>query len=138
MTDASKSETPLRATFKIKLNGETVSIATVGQAYQFLTNLSSIEWIEFKSLHDDAISALQGAADNAMLTVQATSALSRAQCRRPPCCSGMGGTIRTTIRCSVRCYDGPRLSGQRRQPLSRPDLGEEAVDLAGEILRLRR
>jgi hypothetical protein len=75
MTDASKSETPLRATFKIKLNGETVSIATVGQAYQFLTNLSSIEWIEFKSLHDDAISALQGAADNAMLTVQATSAL---------------------------------------------------------------
>ena len=70
MTDASKSETPLRATFKIKLNGETVSIATVGQAYRFLTNLSSIEWIEFKSLHDDAINSLQGAADNAMLTVQ--------------------------------------------------------------------
>jgi hypothetical protein len=75
MIDALKSETPLRATFKIKLNGETVSIATVGQAYQFLTNLSSIEWIEFKSLHDDAISALQGAAENAMLTVQATNAL---------------------------------------------------------------
>jgi hypothetical protein len=75
MTDASKSETPLRATFKIKLNGETVSIATVGQAYQFITKLSSIEWIEFKSLHDDAISALEGAAGNAMLTVQATNAL---------------------------------------------------------------
>ncbi len=66
MTDVSKSETPLRATFKIKLNGETVSIATVGQAYQFITKLSSIEWIEFKSLHDDAIGALEGAAGNAM------------------------------------------------------------------------
>ena len=75
MTEASKSETPLRATYKIKLNGETVSIATVGQAYQLITNLSSVEWIEFKSLHDDAISSLQGAAGNAMLTVQATNAL---------------------------------------------------------------
>ncbi|SIO56848.1 hypothetical protein SAMN05443247_08389 [Bradyrhizobium erythrophlei] len=75
MTEASKSETPLRATFKIKLNGATVSIATVGQAYQFITNLSSIEWMEFKSLHDDAINSLQGAAGNAMLTVQATNAL---------------------------------------------------------------
>jgi hypothetical protein len=75
MTDVSKSETPLRATFKIKLNGETVSIATVGQAYQFITKLSSVEWIEFKSLHDDAISALEGAAGDAMLTVQATNAL---------------------------------------------------------------
>ncbi len=75
MTDVSKSETPLRATFKIKLNGQTVSIATVGQAYQFITNLSSIEWMEFKSLHDDAINSLEGAAGNAMLTVQATNAL---------------------------------------------------------------
>jgi hypothetical protein len=75
MIDPSKSETPLRATFKIKLNGQTVSIATVGQAYQFITNLSSIEWMEFKSLHDDAINSLQGAAGNAMLTVQATNAL---------------------------------------------------------------
>lgn len=75
MTDVSKSETPLRATFKVKLNGETVSISTVGQAYQFITKLSSVEWIEFKSLHDEAVNALQGAADNAMLTVQATNAL---------------------------------------------------------------
>jgi hypothetical protein len=75
MIDTSKSETPLRATFKIKLNGQTVSIATVGQAYQFITNLSSIEWMEFKSLHDDAINSLHGAAANAMLTVQATNAL---------------------------------------------------------------
>jgi hypothetical protein len=75
MSDASISETPLRTTFKIKLNGKTVSIATVGQAYQFLTNLSSIEWMEFRSLHVDAISWLQGAADNAMLTVPATNAV---------------------------------------------------------------
>ncbi len=63
MSDTSKSDTPLRATFKVKLNGETVSIATVGQAYRFITNLSSVEWMEFRSLHDDAVS------------VQATAAL---------------------------------------------------------------
>lgn len=75
MSDTSKSDTPLRATFKVKLNGETVSIATVGQAYRFITNLSSVEWMEFRSLHDDAVSALEKAADNAMMTVQATAAL---------------------------------------------------------------
>ena len=73
--DVSNSETPLRATFKINLNGKTVSIGTVGQAYRFITNLSSIEWIEFKSLHADAVRTLQEAAENAMLTVQATAAL---------------------------------------------------------------
>ena len=73
--EVSDSDTPLRATFEINLNGKTVSIGTVGQAYRFITNLSSVEWIEFKSLHADAVSALQGAAGNAMLTVQATAAL---------------------------------------------------------------
>ena len=73
--EVSDSDTPLRATFKINLNGKTVSIGTVGQAYRFITNLSSIEWIEFRSLHADAVSSLQGAAGNAMLTVQATNAL---------------------------------------------------------------
>ena len=72
---ASDSDTPLRAIFKINLNGKTVSIGTVGQAYQFITNLSSIEWIEFRALHADAVGALQRAAGNAMLTVQATAAL---------------------------------------------------------------
>jgi hypothetical protein len=72
---AAASDTPLRAVFKISLNGETVSIGTVGQAYRFITNLSSIEWIEFRALHADALRALQGAAGNAMLTVQATDAL---------------------------------------------------------------
>jgi hypothetical protein len=74
-SEVSDSDTPLRATFKINLNGKTVSIATVGQAYRFITNLSSVEWIEFKSLHADAVSTLHDAAGNAMLTVQATNAL---------------------------------------------------------------
>ena len=65
----------MRAVFKINLNGQTVSIGTVGQAYRFITNLSSIEWIEFRSLHADAVSSLQRAAGNGMLTVQATDAL---------------------------------------------------------------
>jgi hypothetical protein len=75
MSDVSNSDTPLRTTFKISLNGKTVSIGTVGQAYRFIANLSSVEWMEFRSLHEDAVSCLQRAAENAMLTVQATNAL---------------------------------------------------------------
>ena len=75
MSDAPNSSTPLRATFKVRLNGETLTIATVGQAYRFITNLSSIEWMEFRSLHGNAAASLQKAAENAMLTVQATTAL---------------------------------------------------------------
>ena len=63
--ETSDSDTPLRATFKINPNGKTVSIGTVGQAYRFINNLNSVEWIEFRSLHADAVSALQGAAGNA-------------------------------------------------------------------------
>ncbi|MCC8937546.1 hypothetical protein H8A99_13960 [Bradyrhizobium sp. Arg68] len=75
MADVSSSDTPLKATFKVRLNGETVTLATVGQAYRFITNLSAVEWMEFRSLHDDAVAALELAAGNAMLTVQATNAL---------------------------------------------------------------
>jgi len=75
MSDASNSTTPLTAIFKLKLNGETVSIATVGQAYRFITRLSSIEWMEFRALHGNAVAALERAAENAMLAVQATAAL---------------------------------------------------------------
>ena len=75
MTDPSSSDTPLRTTFKIRLNGNTLAIATVGQAYQFLTNYNSVEWLEFRSLHEDAIAALEGAAENAMLAVPATNAV---------------------------------------------------------------
>ena len=75
MSDPSSSDTPLRTTFKIRLNGNTLAIATVGQAYQFLTNYNSMEWMEFRSLHEEAVAALEGAADNAMLVVQATNAV---------------------------------------------------------------
>ncbi len=73
--DVSDCDTPLRAVFQINLNGKTVSVVTVGQAYRFITSPSSIEWIEFRALHQDAIQALHRAAGNAMLTVQATDAL---------------------------------------------------------------
>ncbi|MDE2378504.1 hypothetical protein [Bradyrhizobium sp.] len=75
MSDPSSSDTRLRTTFKIRLNGETLAIATVGQAYQFLTNYNSVEWMEFRALHENAVTALEGAAGNAMLTVQATDAV---------------------------------------------------------------
>ena len=73
--DVAECDTPLRAVFQIKVNGKTVSINTVGQAYRFITSFSSVEWIEFRALHADAVHALQRAGDNAMLTVQATDAL---------------------------------------------------------------
>ena len=73
MIDPSSSETPLRTTFKIRLNGNPLAIATVGQAYQFLTNYNSVEWMEFRSLREDASAALEAAADNAMLAVPATN-----------------------------------------------------------------
>jgi hypothetical protein len=75
MSDVSNSQTPLRASFKIKLNGEPVAIATVGQAYRFITSLNTVEWMEFRSLHDDAQVALEAAAKNAILSAQATNAL---------------------------------------------------------------
>jgi hypothetical protein len=73
--DVAECDTPLRAVFQIKVNGKAVSITTVGQAYRFITSFSSVEWIEFRALHADAVQALQRAAGNAMLTVQATDAL---------------------------------------------------------------
>ena len=75
MTDVSKSRTPLRATFRIKLNGQTVALDTVGEAYNFIVSLNTVEWMEFQSLHQDAKAALEAAAENGMLNVQATNAL---------------------------------------------------------------
>ncbi len=73
--DVSASETPLRTTFRIRINGQTVSIGTVGQAFRFITSLNAIEWMEFRALHEEALLSLQRAAANAILTVQATDAL---------------------------------------------------------------
>jgi delta-aminolevulinic acid dehydratase/porphobilinogen synthase len=75
LRDVSASETPLRTTFRIKLNGQTVSIGTVGQAFRFITSLNAIEWMEFRALHEEALLSLQRAAADGMLTVQATNAL---------------------------------------------------------------
>jgi hypothetical protein len=75
MSDVSKSRTPLRATFRIKLNGKTVALDTVGEAYAFIVNLNTVEWMEFQSLHSDAKASLEAAAENGMLSVQATNAL---------------------------------------------------------------
>jgi hypothetical protein len=75
MTHASDSSTLLRASFTIKVNGQPVIIATIGQAYRFLTSLSPVEWMEYRSLHAEAKAALEAAAENGMLSVQATQAL---------------------------------------------------------------
>jgi hypothetical protein len=75
ISKTASSETPLRSTFRIRLNGTTVSIATVGQAYRFLSEYSSIEWMEYRTLHSEAMDLLERAAENAMLTVQATNAV---------------------------------------------------------------
>ena len=75
LREVSASETPLRTTFRIKLNGQTVSIGTVGEAFRFITSLNAIEWMEFRALHEEALLSLQRAAANGMLTVQATDAL---------------------------------------------------------------
>jgi hypothetical protein len=75
MQRASDSSTLLRASFKIRLNGEPVIIATIGQAYRFITSLSPVEWMEYRSLHAEAKVALEAAAGNAMLNIQATQAL---------------------------------------------------------------
>ena len=73
--DVSASETPLRTIFRIRVNGQSISIGTVGQAFRFISSVSAIEWMEFRALHEDALWSLQRAAANAMLTVQATNAL---------------------------------------------------------------
>jgi len=75
MRDPASSETRLRTTFNIKVNGQPIAISTVGQAYQFLSSLNSEEWLEYKALHDQAMATLEAAADSAILTVQATDAV---------------------------------------------------------------
>ena len=75
MSKVSDSQTRLKATFRVKVNGRTVAIETVGQAYDFIGSLNSVEWMEFKSLHSDAKATLEAAAEDGMLIVQATNAL---------------------------------------------------------------
>ena len=73
MGEVSDSDTPLKA-FRIKLDGE-LMIETIGQAHRSINSVSSVEWMEFRSLHSDPKTALDAAAENAMMSVQATNAL---------------------------------------------------------------
>lgn len=75
MRDPASSETRLGTTFNIKVNGKSVGISTVGQAYQFLNSLNSVEWLEHKALHDQAVALLEAAAENAIMAIQATNAV---------------------------------------------------------------
>lgn len=75
MDNVANSVTKLQATFRIRVNGESVAIETVGQAYTFITRLSTVEWMEFRALHDEARAMLEAAADNAILSGKATNAL---------------------------------------------------------------
>jgi hypothetical protein len=75
MDKVSDSVTKLQATFRIKVNGESVAIATVGQAYDFITRLSTVEWAEFRTLPEEACAALEAAAADAMLSRKATDVL---------------------------------------------------------------
>lgn len=75
MRNPSAYQTPLQATFQLKLSGEPVAISTIGQAYEFITSFGNVEWMEFRSLHSEAKVALEAAAENARLSVQTTNAL---------------------------------------------------------------
>jgi hypothetical protein len=57
------------------LNGETLSIATVGHAYRFISTLSKAESMGLESQLDETKAALSAAAENAMMSVQATNML---------------------------------------------------------------
>jgi hypothetical protein len=67
----SQSQTPLRTTFRMRVNGKTVPISTVGEAYKFLTTLSAVEWMEYRALHDEAVDLLERAASDATNAVRA-------------------------------------------------------------------
>jgi hypothetical protein len=75
MTRASDSSTLLRASFNIKLNGQRIIIATVGQAYRFITGPGPVEWMEYRLFHAEAKASLEAATENGMLNIQATQAL---------------------------------------------------------------
>jgi hypothetical protein len=44
-------------------------------AIRVINSVSSVEWMEFRSLHSDAKTALDAGAENAMMSLQAANAL---------------------------------------------------------------
>ena len=75
MTDPLRSETPLAATFTLTVDGQRVQIQTVGSALRFITENNCVEWMEFQGAYRSAKTALESAAENAMLSRAATDAM---------------------------------------------------------------
>lgn len=75
MPDPYACETPLTATFTIRIDGHSLVLRHVGETLRFITDKRFIEWMEFYGMHKDAIEALEAAAGNAMLARQATNAV---------------------------------------------------------------
>lgn len=75
MPDPFACETPLAATFTIRIDGHPLVLRNVGETLHFITDSRCVEWMEFYGLRKAAIGALEAAADNAMMSRQATNAV---------------------------------------------------------------
>ena len=75
--DPVKSETRLHAIFKIRINGEPVTIQTIGEASRLLSDYRHIEWMQFYRLHRRACAALEAASESAVMVRPATDAVRR-------------------------------------------------------------
>jgi hypothetical protein len=77
MRDPVHSETRLNAIFRIRINGEPVTIQTVGEASRLLSDYRFIEWMQFYRLHKAACAALIAASESAVMVRPATDAVRR-------------------------------------------------------------
>jgi hypothetical protein len=77
MRDPVHSETRLNAIFRIRIDGEPVTIQTVGEASRFLSDYRFIEWMQFYRLHRVACAALVAASESAVMVRPATDAVRR-------------------------------------------------------------
>ena len=75
MPDPFACETPLAATFTIRIDGQPLVLRHVGETLHFITDNRCVEWMEFYGMRRAAIEALEAAADNAMMARQATNAV---------------------------------------------------------------
>jgi hypothetical protein len=77
MRDSVRSETRLHAIFRIRVDGEPVTIQTVGEASRLLSDYRFIEWMQFYRLHKAARAALDAASESAVMARPATDAVRR-------------------------------------------------------------
>jgi hypothetical protein len=77
MRDPVHSETRLHAIFNIRVNGEPMTIRTVGEASRFLSDYRFIEWMQFYRQHRLACAALIEASESAVMVRPATDAVRR-------------------------------------------------------------